>query len=81
MPFDCGMSRDQACKWGIEWDSCAPGLSCRFASEQTLQFRWPPSSNVGLGGAVYSDCVSKLLIYQGVECFVRKSVEIIEDPG
>jgi len=22
--FDCGISRDQACKWGIAWDSCAP---------------------------------------------------------
>ena len=21
--FDCGISRNQPCKWGIEWDLCA----------------------------------------------------------
>jgi hypothetical protein len=21
--FDCGINRDQTCKWGIEWDLCA----------------------------------------------------------
>jgi hypothetical protein len=23
---DCGIRHDQPCKWGIEWDFCAPGL-------------------------------------------------------
>ena len=58
--FDCGISRDQACKWCNEWDLCVPGLSCRFASERTLRFRWPPSANVGLDGVIYSDRVSSL---------------------
>ncbi len=22
--FDCGISRDQPCEWGIKWDLCAP---------------------------------------------------------
>jgi hypothetical protein len=81
--LDCGISRDQPRKWGIEWDTSAPGLSCHFASERTLRFRWPPSANVGLDGVIYSDCVSNLLMYLGTESalFVRKSVEIIEDPG
>ena len=27
---DCRIGRDQPCKRGIEWDTCAPGLSCYF---------------------------------------------------
>jgi hypothetical protein len=27
------ISRDRTCKWGIEWDTCAPGLLCCVASE------------------------------------------------
>src|SRR6266851_6580477 len=65
-----GISSNQTCKWGIEWDLCAPGLSCRFASERTLHFRWPPSANVGLDGVIYSDCVSNLLMYLGAESAV-----------
>ena len=68
--FDCGISRDQSCEWGTKWDLCAPGLSCRFASERTLHFRWPPSPNVGLDGVIYSDCVSNLLVYLGAESAV-----------
>jgi hypothetical protein len=68
--FDCGISRDQACKWCNEWDLCVPGLSCRFASERTLRFRWPPSANVGLDGVIYSDRVSNLLVYLGAESAV-----------
>ena len=26
-----GIGSNQSCKWGIKWDICAPGLSCRFA--------------------------------------------------
>src|ERR1700730_3962718 len=37
--FGSGISHDQTCKWGIEWDTCAPGLSCCFASERTLRSR------------------------------------------
>ncbi len=68
--FGSGISCDQTCKWGIEWDTCAPGLSCRFASERTLHFRWPPSVNVGLDGVIYSDRVSNLLMYLGAESAV-----------
>jgi hypothetical protein len=52
------------------WDLCVPGLSCRFASERTLRFRWPPSANVGLDGVIYSDRVSNLLVYLGAESAV-----------
>jgi hypothetical protein len=65
-----GIGSNQSCKWGIEWDICAPGLSCRFASERTLHFRWPPSANVGLDGVIYSDRVSNLLMYLGAESAV-----------
>ena len=27
-----GISRDQTCNWGLEWDTCAPGLLCGVAS-------------------------------------------------
>jgi hypothetical protein len=57
---NCGISRDQSCEWGIKWDFCAPGLSCRFASEQTLHLSWPLLVNVGLGGPVYSNSASTL---------------------
>jgi hypothetical protein len=29
--LDCGISRDQSCEWGIEWDTCAPHI---FESEE-----------------------------------------------
>src|SRR6266849_3226693 len=37
--FNREISCDQTCKWGIQWDFCASGLSCCFASEQALNFR------------------------------------------
>ena len=55
---------------GVKTDCYAPGLSCRFASERTLHFRWPPSVNVGLDGVIYSDRVSNLLMYLGAESAV-----------
>src|SRR5882757_31395 len=68
--FPSGISSNKTCKCGIEWDLCVPGLSCRFASERTLHFRWPPSANVGLDGVIYSDRISNLLMYFGAESAV-----------
>jgi len=31
--FGSEISRDQTCKWGIEWDTYEPGLLCCVASE------------------------------------------------
>jgi hypothetical protein len=39
--FVSGISCDQTCKWGIEWDSYAPGLSCCFASERNFHSAGP----------------------------------------
>jgi hypothetical protein len=33
--LNCGINSDQACKWGIEWDTCGPGLLCRVASKRS----------------------------------------------
>jgi len=33
--FGSGISCDQTCKWGIEWDTCAPGLLRRVASKRS----------------------------------------------
>ncbi len=31
--FGSKICRDQTCKWGIEWDTCAPGLLSCVASD------------------------------------------------
>ena len=33
-----GISRDQTCNWGIEWDTCAPRLLCGVASKHSWAF-------------------------------------------
>jgi hypothetical protein len=34
--LDCGISRDQPCEWGIEWDTCGPGSLCCVAFRTKL---------------------------------------------
>ncbi len=41
-----------------------------FGFETNSPLQMPPSANVGLGGAAYSDCVSNLLVYLGAESAV-----------
>jgi hypothetical protein len=46
--FGPGISCDQTCKWGIEWDTCARGLSVRQQMRMPLAGRHPILGESGL---------------------------------
>ena len=55
--FGSGISCDQTCKWGIEWDTCAPGLlscvasdfpSSRLRTRMTQSWSFSPGTHIPL---------------------------------
>ena len=55
--FGSKICRDQTCKWGIEWDTCAPGLlscvasdfpSSRLRTRTTQSWSFSPDAHIPL---------------------------------
>jgi hypothetical protein len=55
--FGFGIRSDQTCKWGIEWDTCAPGLlscvasdfpSSRLRIRMTQSWSFSPGTHISL---------------------------------